>query len=136
MVISLGPMPPELRETVGRWITEGKASHPATVSEPFNAVVIQGGPDGACYLDADGQFWSWDAWDNVFTRVEDDLTKVGLIAVAAEHLPELAAWLPRRPPEAMDCAICKGSGRSLSPGPQMQCQECVGLGWVLPTSHG
>jgi hypothetical protein len=34
-----------------------------------------------------------------------------VLAIAAERVPALAAWLPQRPPGAADCKPCRGSGR-------------------------
>jgi hypothetical protein len=44
--------------------------------------------------------------------------------------PELAARVPARPREAVDCAPCRGTGR-LDPRPDVIC-SCGGLGWTIP----
>jgi hypothetical protein len=131
MSVFLGPMPSGLREIVGRWISEGRTSDPPTTDDDTNALFVYGGP-GGCYLDAEGEVWCWDAWDDVVTRLEDGPTKVGLIAIAAEHRPQLAAWLPRRSPGVVACGRCAGGGWLLPPWPRLQCPECGGLSRVLP----
>lgn len=125
-------MPTGLREVVSRWIADGRVSDRQGISGELNALFIYGGPAGCCYLDATGEVWSWNAWDDVVIRLEDGPDKVGIIAIVAEWRPELAEWLPRRPSDASDCQQCAGRGWLLPPWPRIQCPECVGLGWVVP----
>lgn len=136
MALALGPIPLHLKTIVGRWIEEGRHGDPPKTDERLGALFIYGGPGGCCYLDAAGEIWSWDAWNDVVTRLPDGPTKVGLIAIAAEHRPELAAWLPRCPEEAVVCDRCEGSGWWLTPRPRLQCPQCVGLGWVVEMASG
>ena len=136
MELALGPMPPGLTETVRRWIEDKALDRPwNNVNEELNALFICGGPAGCCYLDATGEVWSQrlgpDGIDEPATPVEDGPIKVSLIAGAARSLPDLAAWLPRRPPEAVSCATLRGGGMLLPPFPRIQCPECSGLGWVV-----
>jgi hypothetical protein len=52
-----------------------------------------------------------------------------LIAVVsgAERYPELQCLIPARPPDALQCSACAGTGRlALS---NARCGECCGLGW-------
>jgi hypothetical protein len=58
------------------------------------------------------------------------------VARAAGRVPELAAWLPARPPGATDCGPCHGSGTLPPPWPPIQCPECFGMGWTMPQSPG
>ena len=124
-------MPESLRSIVRRWI-EDRQTDGGGIEATLNAVFIEGGPGGCSYLDADGEVWDWSVWDESITRVEDGPLKVGLIALAAAHRPELGAWLPRRPSEAVSCPECSGSGWLPPPWPRVQCPQCVGLGWRLP----
>jgi hypothetical protein len=130
--VSLGPLPPQLREVLGQWIEAGRRADPPAVDERFNGLFIYGGPIFCCYLDAAGELFCWGAWDDTVERLEDGPQKVGIIAIAAEYKPELAEWLPDRPPDAVTCGQCGGSGRLNPPGPWIQCPECAGLGWVVP----
>src|SRR5438876_838439 len=134
MPVSLGPMPPHLRMVVSRWIEEGRRTHPPRTEEAINALFITGGPGGCGYLDAAGEVWDWYLGDEPFSRVEDGPRKVGLIAIAADYLKELASWLPARPADAPTCRACGGGGWLPPPWPRVQCPECVGLGWLLPAS--
>ena len=132
MALALGPMPSGLMEIVSRWIDQGRQSDPPTTDNRLDALFIYGGPVYCCYLDAEGEAWLWDAWEDDVTRVQDGPTKVGIIAIAADRRNELAAWLPRRPAEAVNCRRCASGGWLLSPWPRIQCPECVGLGWRVP----
>ena len=119
--VSLGPMPPRLREALGRWIEAGRCAEPPTVDERCNGLFIYGGPVFCCYLDADGVIRKWDAFDESVEVLADGPDKVGIVAIAAGHLPELAVWLPQRPPTAMECGPCGGSGWLRRPLPRIQC---------------
>jgi hypothetical protein len=50
---------------------------------------------------------------------------------AGEILPEVAQLLPKRPPGAKDCRLCKGTGyiHRDATGRGVVCPECGGLGW-------
>src|SRR5262245_38826178 len=132
MPLSLGPIPPHLRELIRRWIEEDRQANPSRTEAPINALIITGGPGGCSYLDADGEVWDWYQGEDGFTRVEDGPRKVGTIAIAAAHRPELAAWLPTRPRGAPTCPVCAGGGWLPPPHSRLQCPECVGLGWLEP----
>jgi hypothetical protein len=70
--------------------------------------------------------------DESFVGTEDGPRKVSMIVAALEVLPALAAWLPKRPPNAVTCPLCRGTGKAPPMVPKIaQCWECVGLGWVV-----
>ncbi len=133
MALALGPMPERLREVVRRWIEEGRRTEPRRTKEVINALFITGGPGGCAYLDADGEVWNWYDGDESPMRMEDGPRKVGVIVIATECFPELTEWLPQRPVEAVDCPTCAASGSLLPPLPPLQCPECHGLGWRVPS---
>jgi len=110
-------------------VAEARPERP-DADERLNGFLLTGGPAGCSYLDADGQVWNWCVFDESIERVPDGPLKVGLVAIAAERVPELAAWLPVRPRGASDCALCRGSGWLPSPWPRVQCPECNGMGWI------
>ena len=65
--------------------------------------------------------------------------RLGLLVIAARHIPELGVLLPSRSPGSLSCASCDGSGdrhfraadgSNVAPFPGMICEECSGLGWV------
>src|SRR4051794_7983095 len=109
-MVALGPIPECLRETVRDWIEAGRHSEPRTTNDTVGGLFIYGGPVFCCYLDADGVIRTWDAFDESVAVVADGPVKVGIVAIAAEYYPELAAWLPRRPARAEGCGSCGGSG--------------------------
>ena len=130
----LGPIPEAVRVVVRRLVAEARREQPH-VDERLNGFVLTGGPGGASYLDSEGEVWNWFCdWDGSGETVEhvpDGPMKVGLLAIAAERVPELAAWLPKRPPGAPDCKACGGSGWLPPPLSPLQCPECHGMGWVM-----
>src|SRR5262245_23384483 len=98
MPLSLGQMPPNLQELVKRWVEDGRRTDPPTEDPVSDALFISGGPVACCYLKASGEVLLWDLWDDVVTTMDDGPDKVSTIVCAAQHRPELAAWLPVRPP--------------------------------------
>ena len=130
MVLSLGPMPNLVRTLVRRLVADARPDRP-DADDRLNGYLLTGGPGGCSYLDADGQVWNWSMWDESIELVPDGPLKVGLVAIAVEREPGLAAWFPARPSGASDCGTCVGSGWLPPPWPQVQCPECKGMGWVL-----
>jgi hypothetical protein len=133
-VLVLGPMPDAVRSVVRRLVEDARPER-ADADERLNGFLLTGGPGGCSYLDADGQVWNWSPWDESVELVPDGPLKVGLVAIAVERLPELAAWLPLRPSGASDCVLCRGSGWLPPPRPRLQCQECNGMGWLQVQSQ-
>jgi hypothetical protein len=130
MALLLGPIPPGVRSFVVQAVAEARANSP-NADEGLNGLLLAGGPGGCSFLDADGEVWNRTYWDNLESveQVLDGPTKVGLIAIAAERIPALAEWLPRRPENAPDCQVCNKTGWLLPPLPRLQCPECFGMGW-------
>jgi hypothetical protein len=130
MALVLGPIPAMVQAVVRRLIAE--SPHPPDRDERLNGFCLTGGPTGCSYLDESGEVWNWCAWDESVERVQDGPDKVGLVVIAAERVPELAEWLPRRPFDALDCQMCGGSRSLPPPWNLVQCPECSGLGWLPP----
>lgn len=128
-MLSLGPMPDAVRDLVRRLIADGRPERPDP-DERLNGFLLTGGPGGCSYLDSNGQVWNWSSYDESVELVPDGPHKVGLVAIAAERVPEFAAWLPARTPNAQDCRQCHGSGWLPPLLPRVQCPECNGMGWV------
>lgn len=129
MTLTLGPMPEKVRIVVERLVAEAQC-RPREVNARPNGFLLTGGPGGCSYLDADGEVWNLDLWDESVYPVDDGPLKVGLIMIAAERVPELAEWLPRPPVGALDCQVCKKTGWLQPPLPRVQCPECYGMGWL------
>jgi hypothetical protein len=130
MTLVLGPMPSGVRDVVRRLIAEGRPD-PPKADERLNSLLLTAGAGGGSYLGADGEVWHYFFWDDEesWEHVPDGPMKVGLVAIAAERIAELAEWLPRRPALAVDCQACKGSGW-MKPPLKIQCTECFGMGWL------
>jgi hypothetical protein len=128
-MVALGPMPASVRVLVRRLVAEARPEA-STAEGRLDGFLLTGGPGGCSFLDADGEAWDWSAWDESAERVPDGPRKVGLVAIAAERVPGLPEWLPRRPVDAIECDPCRGSGWLPPPLPRVQCPECNGLGWL------
>lgn len=126
-------MPEAIRAVVKRLVADARPVLPDR-DERLNGFLLTGGPGGASYIDADGEVWNWfydwDGSGELVERVPDGPKKIGLVAIAAERVPELAAWLPARPPAAKECGVCKGTCHLPAPASWIQCPECNGLGWL------
>jgi hypothetical protein len=132
-LLTLGPIPDAVRTVVRRLVAEARPERPYA-DQRLNGFCLTGGPGGASYIDSDGEVWNWFCdWNGsgeIVENVPDGPMKVGLVAIAAERVPELAAWLPARPQTANECGVCHGSCHLPPPMLLIQCPECKGLGWL------
>jgi hypothetical protein len=133
-MLELGTMNEEVRCVVARLVAKARPERPAA-DERLNGFLLTGGPGGCSYLDVEGRVWDWSAWDDSVELVPDGPRKVALVAIAAERVPELSAWLPARPSKASDCVPCHGAGWLPTPWPRLLCPECHGMGWVPSQGH-
>ena len=129
MTLMLGPMPASVRVTVSQLVEAARGQWSGT-SGRFLGYFLHGGPSGCDFLDADGEVWSWCAWDDSVEHVPDGPRKVGAVAIAAERIPALAAWFPIRPRHAVDCDMCHGQGWLDVITPRLLCPEFYGMGWI------
>ena len=132
MPLTLGPIPASVRAVVQRLIAADRV-HPPNADERFNGLLLTAGPGSASYLNPEGEVWNWFFWDveNSVEQILDGPIKVGLVAIAAERIPDLAEWHPCRPAAASDCPLCKKSGWLQPPYSWIQCLECFGMGWLV-----
>jgi hypothetical protein len=128
-VLLLGPMAVSVQTVIRRLVAEARPERPEA-DERLNGFLLTGGPGGCSFLDADGQVWNWSAFDESIDLVPDGPLKVSLVAIAADRMPELGAWLPSHPSGASDCGPCQGSGWVLPPLPRVLCPQCYGMGWL------
>jgi hypothetical protein len=128
-MLVLGPMPGPVRQAVRRLIAETRPSGRREHDERLCGLLLSGGPTGCFYLDAEGEVWDCSTWDDSIEVVPEGELKVGIVADAADRIPELAMWLPARPSDAPSCQHCQESGRMPPPLEFLQCPGCFGLGW-------
>jgi hypothetical protein len=90
---------------------------------------------GGCYgLRPSGEVVSflWDEPEQIRTETDDRIRNVAYCQAARKY-PVLASIVPRRPPDAVLCAQCGGSGRCAGV-PDRVAQSvvcyCGGLGWL------
>lgn len=129
-MVVLGTITEEVRQSVQKLVDVARAKHMES-DGPFRGILLWAGPGGAEYLDADGEMWGWSVFDDSIEHVADGPRKVGGIVIAAESMPELSAWLPRRPMDAFDCQACMATGWLQPPRTRLLCPTCNGLGWVV-----
>ncbi len=132
-MLSLGPIPDAVLAVVRRLVAEARPDRPDAVVR-LNGFCLTGGPGGASYIDSDGEVWNWFCdWNGSGESVEhvpDGPMKVALVAIAAERVSELTAWLPARPENAKECGVCHGLCHLPPPMTLLQCPDCKGLGWI------
>jgi len=81
---------------------------------------------------ADGTMVRWDHEDNpeIVHRLDDPYWSRRALALGARKFPELAELVPRRPPNAVRCDVCAGTGE-VRGASHLIC-GCGGLGWTIP----
>jgi hypothetical protein len=68
------------------------------------------------------------------TEILDRSFMLALLGNCATKFPTLSALRPPRPPDAWDCSLCKGTGRSETASDGI-CL-CGGLGWGVSVAKG
>lgn len=67
------------------------------------------------------------------TTIEDRNTRAAFLAIGSRRFPELSVIVPARPPDALECPLCKGTGVFPQATFGIPC-TCGGLGWTYPRS--
>ena len=85
------------------------------------------------FLTSEGEYieTEWEPKELVRSRNTPDLLRA--LAHAVNRYPELAAFIPARPADALVCPLCEGTkawGREIPSGEPGRCFNCAGLGWV------
>jgi hypothetical protein len=62
---------------------------------------------------------------------KSDFTLLRAIVYGSNRWPELSNFIPARPTQAYDCAMCNGNGNRRDPSSNSSsvCHICAGLGW-------
>lgn len=130
----LRPPSPPLQAQIQQWIDEFEPSDelgawPQRVMKERNIFLIHGNQAYLWYLTPAGIVFCLDP--DTFARsmdVETDArSALNAVAQGARRRPELKEMLPPRPPEAVDCPHCRGTGDEDQFG---KC-ACAGLGWLV-----
>jgi hypothetical protein len=102
----------------------------------YRALPLVGDIGGLYALGEDGRMVSaaWEDMDDV-SEVRTIGTFNKMLCAGSRRYPELQPFIPERPPQAVDCKSCGGTGRLDLPNEKlsnvMNC-ACGGLGWILP----
>ena len=62
--------------------------------------------------------------------IEEPSMQVGAMVAGAKRYPQLKAFLPKRPSDAVECVECHGTGTILN---SCGCGACWSLGWLHET---
>ena len=126
----LGPIPPNLRATIERWIADARLNDPNRLHEN-NSLFITGGPAWCSSISPDGTIWIDDCTGKDPTAMTDESARIKTIVIAGKHRPELLVWLPARPEFAIDCNVCNTTGWQRLGNRAFVCETCSGLGWLV-----
>lgn len=127
-------LPHHIVERVEAWVRDmPKASfHSDHEAAKYGGISLMGTIGGIWLMRPDGTFWEVDDdFGLPLKQLEKDLHIIALSIGARRH-PWLAELLPRRPPNASDCSICKGSG--VFNNGAAYCAHCQALGWISPSA--
>jgi hypothetical protein len=93
-------------------------------------VDIYGSVGGGYMMSLDGRLFEWDL--DFDEREVTDPVRVRLaLVVGSKAVPELTRLIPQRPPGAVDCGACEGSGMArLDDQLSWACNPCGGVGWI------
>ena len=128
-------MPPELSAFIAARVAGFSADAPERmrwavpyVSE-FAALPLYQGWTETIGIRPDGEVVRWSTeGDFAGVRpVEDRMWLLSALVVGAQRYPELAALLPERTPDAIDCQCLN---HPLVASGQVLCGECGGVGWL------
>lgn len=125
---------PQLQAQIQHWIDEFEPSDelgawPQRVMQERDILLLHGNQAYLWYLTPGGIVFCLDP-DTFARRMEvepDPASAINAVAQAARRRPELREMLPPRPPEAVDCRYCHGTGDEDQFG---KC-ACAGLGWLV-----
>jgi hypothetical protein len=92
-------------------------------------VDIYGGVGGGYMMSLDGRLFEWGL--DFDEREVTDRVRIRLaLVVGSKAVPELRRLVPDRPPGAVDCEECRGTGTAvLNEQATWACNPCGGVGW-------
>jgi hypothetical protein len=128
-------LPPAIAAELQRRIDYARIHRPGALSRDGKALRVDGSIGYDCWISPEGDVYL-ETYD-MFTEdspVADRSRRAQLLVLSLgiRTFPDLESLLPSRPPEATDCADCKGKGKFHAGGHQFVCNPCCGLGWTDP----
>ncbi len=108
-----------------------------TVARRVGALPLYADLGGAAFVRPDGVVLEveWDTPSEAEPRVAPDAARRRALGAGVIEYPWLVSLLPERPPDAVDCGVCKGR-RRITISDQSRnwvfCGVCDVKGWVLP----
>jgi hypothetical protein len=81
---------------------------------------------GVLVLTPAGEVFHYEPERGIAKQADERWRTLALVKAALKH-PELRALMPERPPTAMMCNACHGTGVILG---TMDCGTCMGTGWL------
>ena|SRR5215471_17465581 len=112
-------------EAIGHVDYEGKRYHALPVFGTIGEVWL---------LRSDGSLWKVDSDSGLELQPLPEALHTTALVSGAERYPWLGELLPRRPPDAIECASCGGLGR-IGPAGAIFCPRCDALGWLPPSKE-
>ena len=122
--------PAEISNEIRARLEEARVRFPAALSLDQQALLVDGGIGYACFISPDGDVYyeSYDWTKDEPARVDrSPQAQLRVLVLGARLIPSLREMLPARPPAALSCAQCGGTGWQER---IFICQTCSGLGWL------
>ena len=120
----------ELREAIRRLAAKAaqtaESSAIRQVAEATGALPVHVDMGGALVITAEGDVVQYDLETGATVRPNEDW-KVLALAKASRRFPELKELAPKKPPNAIQCPSCAGTGTM--PG-NTDCATCWATGWI------
>ena len=130
---------PEFQDVVDRLIADLKPSdcfgaEEYRLAQEFHALPLGLDLWSYGFLRPDGELISteWEPDDIQRSRSIQDLIRA--IVVASGRYPQLTAFIPERPEDAIVCLACRGTkvwGIRIGTNKPARCVLCAGLGWMV-----
>lgn len=109
----------------GVWPT---SSQQMSILHKTSSLPVYSDISGSLVLTPEGKVFHYNPDSEIISEVLDDRWKTIAVVSAVETFPTLADLLPLKPPSAISCKSCSGSGK-LFDG-RVLCGDCGGLGWL------
>src|SRR5215470_2423248 len=128
-------LPDDIAQAIRTKLERAKIRYPGSVSKDGNAVILYATIGYNCYFSPEGEIYTEEydlAGDTPSRFYRDQRAQTQALVLASQNMPELKRLLPSRPPKALLCETCEGTGRVYREifDRGILCDECLGLGWI------